>query len=76
GCYFTDGQIRRTDRVRIFRNQVVVYDGTIQSLKRVKDDVREVKAGFECGLKVANYDAIEEGDIVEAYEIEEVARKL
>ncbi len=76
GCYVTDGQIRRTDRVRIFRNQVVVYDGTIQSLKRVKDDVREVKAGFECGLKVANYDAIEEGDIVEAYEIEEVARKL
>ncbi len=76
GCYVTDGQIQRTNRVRIYRNQVVVYDGTIQSLKRVKDDVREVKAGFECGIKIANYDAIEDGDIIEAYSIEEIARKL
>jgi translation initiation factor IF-2 len=76
GCYVTDGQIQRTNRVRIFRNQVVVYDGTIQSLKRITDDAREVKAGFECGIKIANYDAIEDGDIIEAYAIEEIARKL
>ena len=76
GCYVTDGQIQRTNRIRLFRNQVVVYDGTIQSLKRVKDDVREVKSGFECGIKVANYDGIEEGDVIEAYAIEEIARKL
>ncbi len=76
GCYVTDGQIQRTNRIRLYRNQVVIYDGTIQSLKRVKDDAREVKSGFECGIKVANYDAIEEGDIIEAYAIEEIARKL
>ncbi len=76
GCYVTDGQIQRTNKVRIYRNQVVVYDGTIQSLKRVKDDAREVKSGFECGIKIANYDAIEEGDVIEAYSIEEIARKL
>jgi translation initiation factor IF-2 len=76
GCYVTDGTVQRTNRVRVYRNQVVVYDGTIQSLRRIKDDVREVKAGFECGLKIVNYDAVEEGDIVEAYSIEEIARKL
>ncbi len=76
GCYVVDGQIQRTNRVRIYRNQVVVYDGTIASLKRVKDDAREVKAGFECGIKIANYDAIEDGDMIEAYAIEEIARKL
>ncbi len=76
GCYVTDGFIQRTSKIRLYRNNVVVYDGTIQSLKRVKDDVREVKSGFECGLKIANYDGIEEGDVVEAYTIEEIARKL
>ncbi len=76
GCYVTDGQIQRTNRIRLFRNQVMIYDGTIQSLKRVKDDVREVKSGFECGIKIANYDAIEDGDVIEAYAIEEIARKL
>ncbi len=76
GCYVTDGFIQRTSRIRLYRSNVVVYDGTIQSLKRVKDDVREVKSGFECGIKVANYDGIEEGDVIEAYTIEEIARKL
>ncbi|MCD8352402.1 MAG: translation initiation factor IF-2 [Planctomycetaceae bacterium] len=76
GCYVVDGQIQRTNRIRLYRSNVVIYDGTIGSLKRVKDDAREVKAGFECGIKIANYDAIEEGDMIEAYSIEEVARKL
>ncbi|MCD8139705.1 MAG: translation initiation factor IF-2 [Planctomycetaceae bacterium] len=76
GCYVVDGQIQRTNRIRLYRSNVVIYDGTIASLKRVKDDAREVKAGFECGIKIANYDAIEEGDMIEAYSIEEVARKL
>ncbi|MDR2390891.1 MAG: translation initiation factor IF-2, partial [Planctomycetota bacterium] len=76
GCHVLDGQVQRTNRIRLFRNQVVIYEGTIQSLRRVKDDVREVKAGFECGLKIAGYDGIEEGDVIEAFSIEEVARKL
>ncbi|MDR1745552.1 MAG: translation initiation factor IF-2, partial [Planctomycetota bacterium] len=76
GCYVTDGQIQRTNRIRLYRSNVVIYEGTMASLKRVKDDVREVKAGFECGIKIANYDAIEEGDVIEAYSIEEIARKL
>ena len=54
----------------------MVYEGAIQSLRRVKDDVREVKAGFECGIKIAGYDAIEKGDTMEAFSIEEIARKL
>ncbi len=76
GCYVTDGAIHRTDRVRVYRSNLVVYDGTIQSLRRVKDDAREIKAGFECGIKIAGYDGIEEGDMLEAYAIEEIARKL
>jgi translation initiation factor IF-2 len=76
GCHVLDGQVQRTNRIRLFRNQVMIYEGTIQSLRRVKDDVREVKAGFECGLKIAGYDGIEEGDVIEAFSIEEVARKL
>ncbi|MDR3210289.1 MAG: translation initiation factor IF-2 [Planctomycetota bacterium] len=76
GCYVTDGVVQRASRIRLYRNQVVVYDGVIQSLKRLKDDAREVKAGFECGVKIHNYDGIEEGDVIEAFVIEEVARKL
>jgi translation initiation factor IF-2 len=76
GSYVTDGFVQRASRIRLYRNQVVIYDGTIQSLKRLKDDAREVKAGFECGIKIANYDGIEAGDVMEAYTIEEVARKL
>ncbi|MDR1611201.1 MAG: translation initiation factor IF-2 [Planctomycetota bacterium] len=76
GCYVTDGFVQRTSRIRLYRDQVVIYDGVVQSLKRLKDDAREVKAGFECGIKIANYDAIEAGDVLEAYAIEEIARKL
>ncbi|MDR3077365.1 MAG: translation initiation factor IF-2, partial [Planctomycetota bacterium] len=76
GCYVVDGQVQRSNRIRLFRDQVMIYEGAIQSLRRVKDDVREVKAGFECGIKIAGYDAIEDGDVIEAFSIEEVARKL
>ncbi|MDR1519256.1 MAG: translation initiation factor IF-2 [Planctomycetota bacterium] len=76
GCYVSDGLIQRTSRIRLFRNQVMIYEGGIQSLRRVRDDIREVKAGFECGIKIAGYDGIEEGDLIEAFAIEEIARKL
>ncbi len=76
GCYVTDGVVTRTSRVRLIRDSVVIYDGTIASLRRVKDDAREVKSGYECGLKIAGYDDIKEGDIIEAYTIEEIARTL
>jgi len=76
GCYVTDGVITRAARVRLIRDSVVIYEGEIASLRRVKDDVREVKSGFECGIKIANYDDIKENDVIEAYTIEEVARKL
>lgn len=76
GCYVVDGMITRHSRVRLIRDNVVIYDGVLENLKRFKDDVREVRAGFECGLKIANYDDIKEGDQIEAYTIEEVARTL
>jgi translation initiation factor IF-2 len=76
GCYVTDGFINRHSKIRIIRDNIVIYDGKLDSLKRFKDDAREVKTGFECGLKIANYDDIKVGDMLEAYTIEEVARKL
>ncbi len=76
GCYVTEGLIRRNSRVRLLRDNVVIHDGELASLKRFKDDAREVKAGFECGLSLKNYDDIKVGDQVEAYEVVEVARTL
>ena len=76
GCMVTDGLFKRNPRVRLLRDNVVVYDGTLGSLKRFKDDVREVKEGFECGMSIENYTDIRQGDVIEAYEIEEVARSL
>ncbi len=76
GCRVTDGSISRTDRLRLIREGRVIYTGEITSLKRVKDDVREVKEGFECGLKIANYEDIKEGDVVEAFSIVEEKRNL
>jgi translation initiation factor IF-2 len=74
GCRVTDGTITRTDKIRLSRDGRVVYTGEISSLKRLKDDVREVKEGFECGLKIANFDDIKEGDVIETYELVEKAR--
>jgi translation initiation factor IF-2 len=76
GCMVQEGVIRRGARVRLLRDNVVIHDGELDSLKRFKDDVREVKAGFECGLSLKNYSDLKEGDQLEAYEVQEVARTL
>ena len=77
GCYVTDGLVTRSARVRLIRDNVVIEDDrTLDSLKRFKDDAREVRSGMECGLKLAGYDDIKEGDRLEFYKTVEVARKL
>jgi len=76
GCYVLEGLVRRGARVRLLRDNVVIHDGELDSLKRFKDDVREVKAGFECGLSLKNFNAIEKSDQLEVYEIVEVSRTL
>src|SRR5512141_2099438 len=76
GCMVLEGLIKRGARVRLLRDHVVIHDGELDTLKRFKDDVREVKAGFECGLSLKNYNEIKEGDQLEAYEVLEVARTL
>jgi translation initiation factor IF-2 len=76
GSFVRSGLIPRTARVRVVRNGVEVYDGTLASLKRFKDDVREVREGFECGIGVENFNDVKVGDLIEAYRIEEVARSL
>ena len=72
----TAGVARRGARVRILRDNVVVFSGEVDSVKRMKDDVREVKEGFECGIKLKNYQDIAEGDQIEVFEVKEVARTL
>jgi translation initiation factor IF-2 len=76
GCMVLEGVIKRGAQVRLLRDHVVIHDGELDSLKRFKDDVREVKAGFECGLSLKNYNDIKEGDQLEVYEVVEVARSL
>jgi len=76
GCMVTEGLVRRNSRIRLLRDNVVVHDGELDSLKRFKDDVREVKSGFECGLSLKNFNDVKEGDQLEAYEVQEVARSL
>ena len=76
GCYVQDGMIKRNSRVRVLRANVIIHTGELDSLKRFKDDVKEVKNNFECGLSLKNYNDIEIGDILEVYEMVEVARTL
>ena len=76
GCMCLDGKIQRTHNVRIIRDGIVVYTGKLASLKRFKDDVKEVVSGQDCGLNIENYNDIKVGDIVEAYEVIEIKRKL
>jgi len=76
GCYVQDGMIKRNSRVRVLRANVIIHTGELDSLKRFKDDVKEVKNNFECGLSLKNYNDIEVGDILEVYEMVEVARTL
>jgi translation initiation factor IF-2 len=76
GCYVLDGTVKRGASVRLLRANVVLWTGELDSLKRFKDDVKEVKAGFECGLSLKNYNDIQEGDQLEVFEVQEVARTL
>jgi translation initiation factor IF-2 len=73
GCYITEGQVKRGAKVRLLRDDVVIHEGTLKTLKRFKDDVREVREGYECGMAFENYDDIRVGDMIEAFEVEEVA---
>ena len=76
GCYVLEGYVKRHSQARLLRNNVVMWTGELESLKRYKDDVKEVKAGYECGLQLRNYNDIVEGDQLEVFEVREVARKL
>ena len=76
GCHVLDGTITRNSKVRIIRDGIVIYDGVLGSLKRFKDDVKEVKKGYDCGLNIENFNDIKVGDIIEGYEIKQVARTL
>ncbi len=76
GCYVLEGLVRRNALVRVLRNHVVVHSGELESLKRFKDDVKEVKSGFECGLSIKNFNDVQEGDQLEIFEIQEIARTL
>jgi translation initiation factor IF-2 len=76
GSYITSGQVTRNCKFRLLRDNVVVYTGEIESVKRLKDDVREVKEGFECGIKLRNYNDVKEGDNLEFFEVKEIARTL
>ena len=76
GCYVQDGVIRRNSMVRVLRNNVVIHSGELDSLKRFKDDVKEVKNNFECGLSIKDFNEIEVADMLEVFEVVEIARKL
>jgi translation initiation factor IF-2 len=76
GCHVTEGTVRRGGRVRLVRDGTVVYDGRIGSLRRFKDDVREVTAGLECGIVLENYADVKEGDVIEAYDTRQVEQTL
>jgi translation initiation factor IF-2 len=76
GCYVTEGKIVRSAKVRLVRDSVVAFDGKIASLKRFKDDVRDVAEGFECGIGLENYNDLKEKDVLECYEVEEIKQRL
>ncbi len=76
GCYVTSGKIARHSKARVIRDSVVAFDGEIESLRRFKDDVREVAEGFECGIQIAKFQDLKEGDVIEAYAMEQVAAEL
>jgi translation initiation factor IF-2 len=76
GCYVTSGTVKRSASVNIIRDGIVIHTGKLSTLRRFKDDAREVAAGFECGIGFDNFDSIQVGDQLEVFEIVEVARKL
>jgi translation initiation factor IF-2 len=75
GSYVTDGKITRDSGIRLIRNGVVIFEGNIDALKRFKDDAKEVSQGYECGITIKNFNDVKEGDIIEAYVMEEIERK-
>ena len=76
GCIVRDGKITRTAKIRVIREGIVIYTGVLGSLKRFKDDVKEVVSGFECGIGVEDYNDIREGDTIEAFIMEEIQRSI
>ena len=76
GCKVSEGTVKRGAKVRVLRDNVVIHEGTLKTLKRMKDEVREVNQGYECGMAFENYDNLEAGDVIECFEVEEVARQL
>ena len=76
GCYVTDGKVTRGAKCRLVRDGTIVYDGTVDSLRRLQEDVREVAAGFECGIVLRNYADVKEGDVIEVYDTKQVERTL
>lgn len=75
GCYVTEGKITRDSGIRLIRDGIVIFEGEIDTLKRFKDDVKEVARNYECGITIKNYNDVKEGDIIEAYVMEEIERK-
>src|SRR5450759_1014379 len=75
GCYVTEGEVARDDQVRIVREGAIIWDGKIGSLRRFKDDVKSVRAGYECGIGIDNFQDVKEGDVIESYKTVEVARE-
>jgi translation initiation factor IF-2 len=76
GCYVLDGKVTRNTKVRVIRDGIVIHSGALGSLKRFKDDVKEVSAGYECGLNIEGFNDINVGDIIEGYEMVEIKAKL
>jgi translation initiation factor IF-2 len=76
GCYVLEGLVKRGSAVRLLRDNVVIHEGELDTLNRFKDDAKEVKSGFECGLSLKNYSDIKEGDQLEVFEVVEIARSL
>jgi translation initiation factor IF-2 len=76
GCMVTEGMVKRGARVRLVRDEVVIHEGELSQLKRFKDDAKEVKDGMECGMAFANYQDIQQGDMIECFETEKIAREL
>ena len=76
GCVVTEGKVERGAKVRLIRDNVVIHEGTLSTLKRFKDEVKEVASGQECGMAFANYEDIRAGDVIECFQVEEVKRTL
>jgi translation initiation factor IF-2 len=76
GCFVTHGTLERSSKARILREGREIYKSSVDALKRFKDDVREVREGFECGIKITNFDDLKQDDVIEAYRIDEIRRTL